>query len=956
MSTSSGSDAPRRRVYVPAVGPQLKKLLYVLLALLALLGANSAYLAGVTTMEWATGETYQSPFYLLMFLGHVILGLILICPFLCFAGIHLVKTRKRLNRRAVRVGYFLFAVSILVLLSGVLLMRVAGFDLKDPAVRSVTYWLHVVSPLVAGWLYWLHRLAGQKIKWKLGLIYLGVVGASVLLMIGLHSQDPRQWNVAGPEAGAQYFEPSLTRTATGNFIPAKALMNDQYCLKCHEDLHKDWEQSAHHFGSFNNAAYLATISETRDVLIKRDGSVKGSRWCAGCHDVVPFLSGAFDDPNFDMQNHPTANAGVTCTVCHAITHINSNRGNGDYTIEEPVHYPFAYSDNDVLQWINNQLVKAKPALHNKTFLKPLHKQTEFCSVCHKVNLPGVVTHYKEFLRGQNHYDSFLLSGVSGHGARSFYYPEKAEVNCNLCHMPLKKSNDFGARRFDGGDQLQIHDHMFLSANTALPWLRNRDDVVDAHRKFNEGVMRVDIFGIKEGGTINGKLHAPLRPDLPTLRPGETYLLESVIRTLKMGHHFTQGTTDSNEIWLDVTVTSGDRVIGRSGGLDKKNGNEVDPWSHFVNVFMLDRDGNRIDRRNGQDIAVPLYNHQIPPGAAQTVHYRLNLPEDLSAPVTVNIKLQFRKFDKIYMDFVAQNGRPGGKLIRGASPGEAYRNDLPIMTLAEDTVTFAVEGVAIPLDLQQPHIEQTWQRWNDYGIGLLLKGKAELRQATDAFAEVEKLNRYDGPLNLARVLFTEAGAGQLDEAVETLKRAAEFQDPSAPSWTMNWLSGLINIQQGRLKEAEENFRAVLTTKIPDRNFDFSKDYEVINLLGETLFERAKQQRGKAREATRNTFLNDAVEQFNKTLEIDSENVTAHYNLGLIYTLLDDEDKANTHQKKHAIYKPDDTARGRAVGLARQKYPAANAAAEALVIYNLQRPEAPGLTAVTPKTNQQTGGGE
>jgi hypothetical protein len=28
--------------------------------------------------------------------------------------------------------------------------------------------------------------------------------------------------------------------------------------------------------------------------------------------------------------------------------------------------------------------------------------------------------------------------------------------------------------------------------------------------------------------------------------------------------------------------------------------------------MLDRDGQRIDRRNPQDIFVPLYNQQIPP--------------------------------------------------------------------------------------------------------------------------------------------------------------------------------------------------------------------------------------------------------------------------------------------------------------------------------------------------------
>ena len=135
------------------------------------------------------------------------------------------------------------------------------------------------------------------------------------------------------------------------------------------------------------------------------------------------------DAEFDDVNHPTAQAGVTCTSCHAITHINSPRGNADYTIEEPIHYPFAYSDDPKLAWVNQMLVKAKPEFHKKTFLKPLHKTAEFCGTCHKVHLPVELNDY-HWLRGQNSYDPFLLSGVSGHGVSSFYYPAKAQTNCN----------------------------------------------------------------------------------------------------------------------------------------------------------------------------------------------------------------------------------------------------------------------------------------------------------------------------------------------------------------------------------------------------------------------------------------------------------------------------------------------------------------------------------------------
>src|SRR5206468_105992 len=292
-----------------------------------------------------------------------------------------------------------------------------------------------------------HRRAGPDIQWKWGYVWGGLVGAFVVVMIFMHSYDPRTWYAKGSPEGEKYFEPSSSRTKDGKFISADVLMMDQYCLKCHADAYNGWFHSAHHFSSFNNPPYKFSVDETREVSLKRDGEVRASRWCAGCHDPVTFFSGQFDNKDFDEVSHPTAHAGITCTVCHAITNINSTAGNADYTIEEPLHYPFAYSDNPILQWINNQIVKAKPDFHKKMFLKPFHRTAEFCSTCHKVSLPFALNGYKEFLRGQNHYDPFILSGL-GHGARSFYYPPEAKNRCADCHMPLSPSGDFGARDFD----------------------------------------------------------------------------------------------------------------------------------------------------------------------------------------------------------------------------------------------------------------------------------------------------------------------------------------------------------------------------------------------------------------------------------------------------------------------------------------------------------------------------
>ncbi|MFO0868027.1 MAG: multiheme c-type cytochrome [Pirellulales bacterium] len=974
MASTSEVPRPEKRVYVRAVGPKLKILLYVVFGLTALLGANSVYLSTITFLEWLASrlawerQIFQDFFYQYMFLVHLALGLLLVVPFVVFGLVHLWATRQRKNRRAVRIGYALFFVGVAVLVTGVLLMRVGGFDLKQPMARSIIYWLHIACPLATVWLYWLHRLAGPRIKWKVGLTYLGAVAAVVCAMMVLHAQDPRQWYARQSQEGVKYFQPSRAKTATGAFVPAQTLMMDDYCKKCHADAYQGWFHSAHHVSSFNNPAYLASVRETREVSLKRQGNVRAARFCAGCHDPVPFFSGAFDQPDYDDVRDPTAHAGVTCTVCHSIHSVDSTRGNADYTLEEPIHYPFAFSQNPVLQWINNQLVKAKPSFHKKTFMKDFYRSAEYCSTCHKVDLAREVTNYKEFLRGQNHYDTYLLSGVSGHGARSFYYPEVAKTRCAECHMPLRKSSDFGAKAgepfFAEAQELSIHSHAFPSANTALGHWRSAPEAVQEHQAFLQGTTRVDLFGVRQQGAegfIDGQLLAPLRPTVPALKPGGKYLLEAVVRTLKLGHPLTQGTVDSNELWLDVTVTSGDRVIGRNGGIDARG--EVDRWSYFFNVFMLDRYGNRINRRNAQDIFVPLYNHQIPPGAAAVGHYELEVPADISAPITVEVKLQYRKFDQEYLEFVTKAAKPGDLPIPGYTPGQPYRNDLPITTMAVDRVTFPIAGVDQPVDNAKVEIPP-WQRWNDYGIGLFLEGqggaKGELRQAAEAFTEVERLGRYDGPLNLARVYNAE---GRIDEAVDAIARAAESKDPPAPPWTIAWLSGLLNRQQGHLVAAEKNFRAVLEDRTPEmarRRFDFSLDYEVINELGSTLFEQAKQQYGPARKEARDALLHEAIRQFERTLAIDSENVTAHHSLHLVYALLGDAAKAEEHRRLHEKYKPDDNARDRAVAAARQKYPAANHAAEALVIYPLHRPGAPGLAEPTATPTAPTaaagGGGE
>lgn len=970
--TAGGSTLLDRRgqAYQPAVATWLKPFLALIFLAFALLSATGLYLLATRLLEVWTGRSHVTATWFWILLAHIGGGAVIILPFLFFGLTHWASARQRKNRRAVSLGKSLFFTGIIICVSGLALIQLHD-NIKIPSdtvQRWIVYGIHVGSPVIGIILYVLHRRAGPDIKWGWGYGWGGAMAVMLAGTVYLHSHDPR--NLPTPKEGDKYFHPSASRTKDGKFVSAETFMMDSYCMKCHEDIYNDHLHSAHKFSSFNNPAYLFSVRETRRVGLERDKSTRASRWCAGCHDPVPFFSGQFDDPNFDDVNNPTAHAGITCTVCHAMTHVNSAKGNGDYIIEEPLHYPFAKSDNKLLQYINNQMVKAKPDFHKQTFLKPFHKTAEFCSTCHKVSLPVELNHYKEFTRGQNHYDSYLLSGVSGHGVRSWYYPPEAKTNCAQCHMPLKPSNDFGSKDFDNTGIRKVHDHSFPGANTGLPWMLSLDK-----DRFNEGPhsvaglrraalvqadflrgvdpegkdrkLRIDLFAVKEGGNIDGLLHV-LRPQLPRLKPGEKYLVEVVVRTVNVGHPFTQGTVDSNEIWVHFQAKQKEKIVGESGQMINKptskgekrlpdvegvdgerpfvvlDDRPVDPWAHFVNVLLLDKDGNRINRRNPQDIFTPLYNHQIPPGAGQLVHYVLDVPkldampknnEGKPEPIKLSTRLRYRKFDFEYMAIVhGKDGKPDESAVPG----------LPVVDLCEDSVLLPVEG-GTDVPAQTSAIKPAWHRWNDYGIGNLNEGgpfekKGNQLQALAAFKEVEKLGEAAtdevgkaaqgiGLLNQARVL-EERGwlnnrAGQ-EGAVDVLKKL-QACEPQPPWWTVAWVTARVNAQNGHLEAAIADLKKIRDPENQQRlrKFDFRLDYTVNNELADLYF-RLSQNRAQDRQR-RDELLNLAIETFETTLTVDPEDLDAQYGLFQIYdqmasslkTRVKENPSANTEQLKQRI---------------------------------------------------------
>ena len=297
------------------------------------------------------------------------------------------------------------------------------------------------------------------------------------------------------------FFPSSAQVYGGEKIPSKFFMESDSCKRCHEDIYNQWNSSAHHFSSFNNQWYRKSIEYMQDTI-----GTKPSKWCGGCHDPAVLYAGKMDTPIKQIVHTPEAQAGLGCMMCHSIADVKSTMGQGDFYLEYPKLHELAASKNPLVRTLHDFMIKLNPEPHRRVFLKPFMKQqtAEFCSSCHKVHLDVPVNHYR-WIRGFNEYDNWQASGVSGEGARSFYYPPKPQ-QCADCHMPLEPSNDMG--NVAG----KVHSHRFPAANTALPTANEDAAQLKATEDFlTSGALTVDIFALTPASAaIESRSHRATR--------------------------------------------------------------------------------------------------------------------------------------------------------------------------------------------------------------------------------------------------------------------------------------------------------------------------------------------------------------------------------------------------------------------------------------------------------------
>jgi tetratricopeptide (TPR) repeat protein len=868
------------------------------------------------------------------------------------------------------------------------LAALSGFALAVVGATRAWYWLlqaHIATSAAGAFLVlaWMAAAAARRAPGRERLVTgvaLGIVAATLaaaaVVIVKDRREAPLRHRIANPALPPETMEgegdgpkgpffPSSSRTNVGGTIPSNFFMTSKTCGKCHEEIFKQWESSAHHFSSFNNQWYRKSIEYMQDVV-----GTKPSKWCAGCHDHAVFFNGRFDRPIKEQIDTPEAQAGLSCTSCHSIVHVGSTMGQGDFTIEYPPLHDLAASENPVLSKLHDYLLFTDPEPHRRTFIKSFHREqtAQFCASCHKVHLDVPVNSYRWF-RGFNEYDNWQASGISGEGARSFYYPAKPQ-KCADCHMPL-----IDAPKDPAAKNGKVRSHRFPGANTAVPFANGDHEQVRITQEFlRDGQVSVDLFGIArvaeaaEGGLQAGQgasgaarggepqlastfaqgeeagsfgtaaavltppveVIGPLGKVVPTVRRGESLRVEVVVRTRKVGHFFPGGTVDAQEVWVELeAVDDRGRSILHSGAVADEGRGPVDPGAHIYRALLLDERGNPINKRNAWMARSVAYVRLIPPGAADTVHYRLRIPEDAGDTIHLRAKVNYRKFawwntqwafagvrdPADHEPAVAKSYDSGKWLFNGdTSRVSGQVKAIPsipttVMATAEATLKVAAKGTPTPADA--PVLDKSVrERWNDYGIGLLLQG--DLKGAEAAFLKVTEMEpEYtDGWVNVGRARVQE---GNMEGAEEVLRKALAI-DPSLAK-THFFLASALK-PRGRYDEALEHLRAAAER--------YPKDRVVRNQIGRVLFLKREYK--------------EAITELQKVLEIDPEDLQAHYNLMLSWQGLGDAENARRHQALYTRFKADEASQ-EITGPYRQLHPHDNNERQSIHEHRTEQPALP-----------------
>ncbi len=637
------------------------------------------------------------------------------------------------------------------------------------------------------------------------------------------------------------FTPGNVQVVGEGFIQPGAFPSAEYCGTCHQEAYSQWRQALHS-NAFRTPFYRTSVN-----LLIRDKTrgIAFARHCDSCHNPIGVLGAALtEDSKVDRGQFDSD--GLTCTTCHSVVSLDSTNGNASIKMGVPAVIVDENGER-IPGEVPFSMILRHPERHSKAVMHDFLHTPEFCAACHKANLPSPLNDYK-FLRAFTAYDEWQQSKFSQRNPLTFYTADF--TTCQGCHMKRNAISlpDYGAKNGT------FASHRWLAGNTAVPFYYGFDQqlskTIDFLRAGN--YLNVDILGLEKAGDVdaagNNKLIAPLGKVSYNLAPNDVVTALVVIQNKNIGHSLIPEVRDLYEAWVEFTVKDANGNEIYHSGFLKPDG-MLDPRAHsFTNRPVTD-EGEFVDNHKVWTIHSVAYDNTVPAGRSVLVRYQFRLPADANGAFSVTAKVNYRHLRQSYLNN-----------IFGKGDHPAY----PVVEIASRTRVLKI-GENQP-ESADPSDNPDWMRWNNLGIAML--DQIQYKEAVDAFTEVVKL-RPTYPEAYTNVGLTEISWEKYGSARTAIRRALSLDPGNARAL---YYDGLLQRRGGNTEKEIADFKKVVDM--------FPQSRDARRELGITYYQQNDNQ--------------NALDQFEALQKIDPDDLTAHYNLSILYRRMGKKAEAAVQQ--------------------------------------------------------------
>ena len=625
-----------------------------------------------------------------------------------------------------------------------------------------------------------------------------------------------------------------------DFIQPGAFPNATYCAHCHQEAYSQWRQALHS-NSFRTPFYRTSVN----ILLRTKG-IEYTRHCDSCHNPIGVLTGALTQNSKAARNFDED--GLTCTTCHSIQQVKSTEGNGGFVMGVPA-VMVDESGNRIPGEVPYDEIMKHPKRHAKAVMKDFYRTPEFCASCHKANLPNPLNDYK-FVPAFTVYDEWQNSKFSKRNPLTFYSGDF--LTCQKCHMMRVPADpqEYGAKNGT------FASHRWAAGNTAVPFYYGFDEQLRKTVEFLQSGMylNVDLFAIKKNN--EDRMIAPLGSMPFELAPNNTVETMVVIQNKNIGHSLIPEVRDLYQAWVEFTVKEGDGTEIYHSGFLKPDG-MLDERAHSFTNRPVNLDGEFVDNHKVWTIHSVAYDNTIQSGRSVLVRYEFRIPADAKGPLTVTARVNYRHFRQSYLNNVLGKDHPAYPVVEIASRTR-------VLNLGKN-----------PAMGPDPRDNPDWMRWNNLGIAYL--DQFQYADAMRAFGEVVKL-RPDYADSYTNIGLTNIAWEKYGSARASLEKALALSPGNARAL---YYLALVERRAGNCDAEVADLQKVVA--------QYPQSRDARRELGVSYYQQHKPE--------------EAREQFEALQAIDPDDLTAHYNLAILYSRMGMKDKAAKQAALFATKKVD-----------------------------------------------------